>query len=329
MKILGNQKVRQGLLESLARSGPASSYLFLGDSGLGKSRTALWLASALNCSAEDRPCGVCPSCLKIAHSNHPDVVVQERPAGKTGIGVGDVREQIAATAYRPYEGRHRVWIVAEAETLTEEAQNALLKTLEEPPGNMVMVLISSSESALLPTVSSRCRPVRFQSVPPEELWRELEERGAEPEQARTLAHLARGRPGVALGWLENKALWELRCTTLDLLSGLHGAQLWPALETAARLDKLRAGEEARVSLAAVLDTCRLFYRDLLHLAASGAEGPVVNRDRLDDLRRLAAEGGIGRPRKALELLLEASEHLQANLNGRLVLQRLCLHLSRC
>lgn len=221
-----------------------------------------------------------------------------------------------------------MWIVAEAETLTEEAQNALLKTLEEPPGSMVMVLISSSESALLPTVSSRCRSVRFQSVPPEELWRELEERGAEPEQARTLAHLARGRPGVALGWLENRALWELRCATLDLLSGLHGAQLWPALETAARLDKLRAGEEARQSLAAVLDTCRLWYRDLLHLA-SGAEEVVVNRDRLEELRRLAVDGGLARPRKALELLLEASEHLQANLNGRLVLQRLCLHLSRC
>lgn len=322
--ILGNQGVRDGL----AASELASSYLFLGDSGLGKSLTARWLAQFLNCSAARRPCLECPCCKKIAHGNHPDVVIQERTVGKTGIGVGEVREQIAATAYKPYEGRYRVWIIAEAELLTEEAQNALLKTLEEPPGSMVMVLISSSEAALLPTVSSRCRPVRFTAVPVDEVREELSARGAEPELARQLAQLSRGRPGVALAWLENKALWELRTATLDLVSALHGAELWPALETAARLDKLRFGEEARQSLSAVLDTARLFYRDLLHLAGTGNESAVVNQDRLEDLRRLAGEGGVRRPRRALELLLEAAEHFKANLNGRLVLQRLCLHLSR-
>lgn len=323
-KILGNQSVRDGL----AASELASSYLFLGDSGLGKSLTARWLAQFLNCSGPERPCLVCPSCKKIEHGNHPDVVLQERTPGKTGIGVGEVREQIAATAYKPYEGRYRVWIIADAELMTEEAQNALLKTLEEPPGSMVMVLVSSSEAALLPTVSSRCRPVRFLPVPLEAVESELLSRGAEPELGTRLAQLSRGRPGVALAWLENKALWELRSSTLDLLCGLHGAELWPALETAARLDKLRFGEEARQSLSAVLDTCRLWYRDLLHLAGSGNEAAVVNQDRLDDLRRLASEGGLRRPRRALELLLEAAEHFKANLNGRLVLQRLCLQLAR-
>lgn len=325
MRILGNQSVREGL----AGSELASSYLFLGDSGLGKALTARWLAMFLNCQGPGRPCFDCPSCKKIDHGNHPDVTVQERTAGKTGIGVGEVREQIAATAYRPYEGRYRVWIIAEAELLTEEAQNALLKTLEEPPASMVMVLVSSSEAALLPTVSSRCRPVRFTGVALEDVISELEGRGAEPELARNLAQLSRGRPGVALAWLENKALWELRTATLDLLTGLAGAEMWPALETAARLDKLRAGEEARQSLHAVLETCRSWYRDMLYLAGSGSAETVVNRDRLEDLRRLAEQGGLKRPRQALELLLEAQEHFQANLNGRLVLQRLCLHLARC
>ncbi len=323
--ILGNQSVREGL----AASEPASSYLFLGDSGLGKTLTARWLAQFLNCSADQRPCLTCASCKKIAHGNHPDVTVQERVAGKTGIGVGEVREQIAATAYRPYEGRVRVWIIAEAELLTEEAQNALLKTLEEPPGSMVMILVSSSEAALLPTVSSRCRSVRFTAVPTEDVVQELTRRGAEPATAAQLAQLSRGRPGVALAWLENKALWELRTSTLDLLTTLHGAELWPALETAARLDKLRAGEEARQSLNAVLETARLWYRDLLQLAGTGNEASVANQDRLEDLRRLAGEGGLRRPRRALELLLEAAEHFKSNLNGRLVLQRLCLNLARC
>ncbi|MEW6280743.1 MAG: DNA polymerase III subunit delta' [Candidatus Eremiobacterota bacterium] len=328
--LLGHEQVRRGLIDTTDRSGPAAAYLFLGESGLGKERTALWLAARLNCAAPtpDGPCGACPSCRKVFQHNHPDVLVQRREAGKTGIGVGDVREGIAAASYRPYEGRCRVWIVSEAELLTDEAQNALLKTLEEPPGSLVVILVSCSEPAMLPTVTSRCRPIRFLPLALPELEAFLLERGVEPERASVLARLAQGRPGKALQLLENAGLWELRDTTLKILSQLPGAGLWPALSSAARLEALRSSDEARASLGVVLETARSWYRDLLYLAAGGPESEVVNVDHRDELQRLSAEGGVRRARQGLDRLLEAHEHYRSNANARLLLQRLCLHLAR-
>src|SRR5262249_24546682 len=134
------------------------SLIFAGPQGVGKRLTAVALAQALNC--EQGGCGACPVCARIARGVHADVLVVE-PGDSGTIKVDQVREAIDRTAYRPFEGRRRVVIVDEADALVPEAQNALLRTLEEPPPASVFVLIPARPEMLLPTVRSRCQRLRF------------------------------------------------------------------------------------------------------------------------------------------------------------------------
>ncbi len=173
--IAGHQRLLALLSRAIARDSLPPSLLLAGTSGIGKRRTAMAVAEALNCLAprktgtfETDACGECASCRRIARSVHADVVVLE--PGETGtIKTDVVRDVIDRANYRPFEGRRRVVIVDEADALMESAQNALLKTLEEPPQASVFILVSSMPDALLPTVRSRCRPLRFGDLTPAEV----------------------------------------------------------------------------------------------------------------------------------------------------------------
>lgn len=324
--ILGNPQVRESLARCRQADAVYPSYLFLGPEGLGKQLTALWYAAALNCSGAEPPCGSCPSCRKILAGQHPDVSVLRRQPDKTRLGVGEIREGISQASYRPYEGRYRIWIIDEAERLTEEAQNSLLKTLEEPPGKLMIVLVCANQSALLPTVVSRCRPVQFRPVDHGELVDFLVRQGQSPERADVLARLCEGRVGEALGYHRSPALWELRENAIELSAELAGADLWGAIRTAQALEGLRSGaQDARGDLERVLRAVGSLYRDLM-LVGSGCADLVVNVHH----RSLLEASKVGREaaRLGLERIAEAEEQLSQNVLPRLLLQRLCLRLSK-
>ena len=165
--IVGHRRLLSLLTRAIARGTLPPSLLLAGPRGIGKRMTATAIATTLNClhprpagAFETDACGECQSCRRIARGVHPDVVVVE-PGDLGTISIEAVREVIDRANYRPFEGRRRVVIVDEADALMPQAQNALLKTLEEPPSASVFVLVSSMADALLPTVRSRCRPLRF------------------------------------------------------------------------------------------------------------------------------------------------------------------------
>ncbi len=170
--IAGHQRLLALLARAIARDTLPPSLLLAGTAGIGKRRTAVAVAEALNCLAsrktgalETDACGECASCRRIGRGVHADVVVIE--PGETGtIKIEPVRDVIDRANYRPFEGRRRVVIVDEADALVDAAQNALLKTLEEPPQASVFILVSSMPDALLATVRSRCRPLRFGELAP-------------------------------------------------------------------------------------------------------------------------------------------------------------------
>ncbi|MGE0490316.1 MAG: ATP-binding protein [Vulcanimicrobiota bacterium] len=328
LDIVGNREARQWLERSSQQGNPYPSLLFSGPAGLGKRLTAIWYAAFLNCAGQQRPCGRCPSCGKIARGNHPDLLVQERLEKKNTLGVGEIREGIAAADYTPYEGGFRIWIIPEAERLTEEAQNSLLKTLEEPPRKLVVILVTSNLGVILPTVASRCQPLRFRPVETTEVESVLLARGCEAERAGQMAALAEGRVGQALQLLEQPLLWEQRESILELLSRLPGQDLWGAIETAQEFEGMRTDREDRSNLERVLETTRSFYRDLLVVAAGAPAQMTINAHHHQALVETAGKLGRAGALVALERLAEAEEQMQQNVSPRLLLQRLCLRLAK-
>src|SRR6266540_3802651 len=173
---IGNARVLGAVQRALAGPSPPHAWLFVGPEGVGKATLARWLAQVVNCEPvvsgpstppeTVRPCGVCSQCQRIARGIHADVVTVAIPPPEDGvqhkdISVDQIRDVERAVALAPFEGRTRVVIIDPAERLSEEAQNAFLKTLEEPPPNAIFVLIATPGDALLPTVRSRCALIEF------------------------------------------------------------------------------------------------------------------------------------------------------------------------
>jgi DNA polymerase III subunit delta' len=212
--ITGHNRTLALLTRSIAASSLPPSLLFTGVSGVGKRRAAVALAQTLNCpapqhdvaQAEPGPlilaidaCGECPSCRRITRSVHPDVIVIEPDPDTGNIKVDEVRALNERIGYRPFEARWRVVIIDDADAMLDAAQNALLKTLEEPPSSSVFVLITARPDDLLPTVRSRCPRIRFGPLTTGEVAAILErEHRIAATEAQALAAVAGGSVGVAL-----------------------------------------------------------------------------------------------------------------------------------
>ncbi len=190
------------LTRAIAADRVPHAYLFTGPAGVGKFLAARALAMTLNCaeSGEDA-CGECLSCRKIMRSSHPDVFVLSPPEKKKNIAVDAVRELMRRLLTRPHEGRAKVAIIDPADTMTESAANALLKTLEEPRPGAFLVLISSAGSSLLSTVRSRCQQIRFRALPTDVVETLLMDSGTSPEDAAVAASLSNGSMAQAATYL--------------------------------------------------------------------------------------------------------------------------------
>jgi DNA polymerase-3 subunit delta' len=228
----------------LVRSGRAQSVLLVGPAGVGKTTLALDLAAVLLCGAADaraRPCRECRACRMVASGNHPDVhrLAPDGPGGQIRIGArsdaepGTVRRLIADLALLPVEGGARVAIVEHADRMNEDAQSALLKTLEEPPAGATLLLCADEEDRLLPTVRSRCSRIRLGPLGARAIEALLDELGAaDPPTAARLGRLAVGRPGAAMAWAAAPeavaARGEIARTLIDLLAADRAARLGAA-----------------------------------------------------------------------------------------------------
>jgi len=201
--VQGHARIADFLRAAVRNQRLAHAWLFAGPDGIGKRSVALALAAWVHCAAGgDDACGVCPACRQIAAGSHPDVQLVGVPAGKKEIGVDRVRELKRFMQLRPMLGSTKVAIIDDAPLLTLAAQNALLKTLEEPPDHSLLILIASSPDALLPTVRSRCQRLRFAPLPVDVVAGIVATAaGVDAAAARELAVLAEGSPGraVALG----------------------------------------------------------------------------------------------------------------------------------
>jgi DNA polymerase-3 subunit delta' len=329
------------------------AYLFYGPEGIGKRTSALAYAKALNCTdAEARAagdcCDACRSCRMITLGQHPDVrlLTPETCGDKTVIPIDAIRTKSGEASphplplredaqLKPMEGRHKAYIIDPANRpgLQEDAGNALLLTVEEPPAHVVMILISSRPTAMLLTLVSRCRPVRFHLAPRETILRALGELNTlAPEQAAAIAGMADGRIGWAVSCANNPRLLEARQALLAEVDRLLPMGRPAALRLAELLHNLALladGEEdtksrdraARKNLPDLLDVTASWWRDLL-IGEIGEQEMRINQDFAAALDRHAGRLPAGQLQHGLQAIIQTKRLIERNANLDLALERM-------
>jgi DNA polymerase-3 subunit delta' len=319
--------------------------MFTGPSGVGKRTLALTFAMTLNCQSDppegagepDVPCGLCTSCGRILRGEHPDVTEINLETQATYLGddskkatpakelrIDTIREMQRTVGLSPYMGRWKVYILGDANRMNEEAANALLKTLEEPPSQTILLLLAPDDSSVLPTISSRCIQVPLRALPRPVIASSLVvEWEAEQEQAEKLAALSGGRLGWAVTMLENPAGLVQRSTALEEMALMSGNSILERVNAAAKFAKRFT--DARPELYAALDTWEGWWRDVLVVEA-GAPELVINVDQLSALRSLAKRVPAERAHDAITLIQQTRRQLQENVHPRLALEALALGL---
>lgn len=299
----------------------AHAYLISGPAHIGKATLAKALALALNCTADQRPCSAqsaCRSCTLIAAGKHPDVQVIE-PEGRT-LKIDQVRALEHELALRPVEGRYRVAILDQFETATIEAQNALLKTLEEPPGYVVLILVAADAELLLQTIVSRCQSIALRPLTVAQVRDALlAAKSIDATRADLLAHLSGGRLGWAINAAKDETVLATRAQALDDLLRLLRADRVARFAYAE--DLTRKDGRARETL----DLWRTWWRDVL-LAASGSAAELVNLDRVEQIREVAQQIDVAKAKSAAEACGRALWQIDHNATARLVVEVLLLDL---
>ena len=324
--LIGHEGVVAFLEQSLAQGRLAHSYLLSGPQGVGKGTLALALAQRLNCVGSLPPCQECPQCRRIAAGLHTDVAVIELREQERELGIQRIREIQHTLSLKPFEGRYRVALIRDAERMSHEAANALLKTLEEPPAEVVLLLTTTEEEQVLPTIRSRCQRLSLFSVRWAALTNALQEHhGVVGEEAERLAAYAQGCPGRALAALEHPEVLSVRAQHFSRLKAILEGDVDLRLAEAARLTAQFSGQRE-----AALESARQWqewWRDLL-LVKSGCQEGLVNIQERPDYLRYSLGIGLGDIRSALASLRGALKQLEQNANPRLVLDVLVLRLPR-
>ncbi len=313
--ILGQEHAVGVLRRSLAGERVAHAYLFEGIDGCGKMLTALSLVEALFCGSAE-PCGGCPACRKLASLQHPDLHLLEPEKGV--IKIDQIRELQKELSLRPVEAPKKACIVSQAHKMNQSAANAFLKTLEEPPGSALLILLSDTPTALLPTILSRCQRLRFNPLPLEIVAQLLMNRGVPAEQAQSAASLAGGSMAKG-GAIAQEGFLLRRREIVEQVIGLSPREFGLLTATAERLGHER--EQAQE----VVEILTLFFRDVM-LCRHGAP-PPGNSDLAGIVERTARTLQTGEILGRLESVLKAGQSLLRNVNPRLTLEALFMALS--
>jgi DNA polymerase-3 subunit delta' len=326
---IGHEKLINHLEQVIAAGRISHAYIFYGPEHVGKTTCALDLARAVNCTNQTTiSCGECQQCLRIIKEMHADihVVSPERSDNKTSIGISDIRDVLHSSNMKPYEGSYRVTIIDEAECMTEEASNALLKTLEEPPDQNLFFLITSQESKLLSTIKSRCQLLYFSNITKDIIREYLSSNySLDPQKLELITSLSRGRLGWAIRAMRDEAVLNSRATSLELFWELHRN----GLDSGFSISENMASDYFKnpKSIFNTLEHWHTLFRDIM-IVKHVDNIYVHNIDVYEQIEEMSKKYLINNLIDNISLILNASDQLKANVIPRLVLDNLVLKLHK-
>ena len=324
-KMLGHEWAVDLLRNQIAQGRVRHAYLFTGPQGVGRRTLALRLAQALNCTQPPQPgeaCGECRACRLIERMQHPDFSVIQTEEGGSTLKVEQIRELQRTLSLAPYEARYKIALLLRFEEANPSAANALLKTLEEPPPQVIMLMTASDGEALLPTILSRCEVIRLRPLSIDQVSDGLQTIwGLPAPQAHLLAHLSGGRPGYALGLNQNPEVLEQRQIRLDDLQRMLKSS---------RVARFSYAEEISKDRSILLDTLQTwltFWRDVM-LRAAGSAALLTNIDQETEINSVVEKVDLATAKGCVNQLERAIEQVERYINARLVAEVLLLDLPR-
>ena len=318
--IAGHEPAAEHLKRAVQEGKISHAYLFQGEAGIGKRMLAEIFAQALLCEREtDRPCDVCKSCHQVQTHNHPDVIYVTH-ANPGAIKVDEIRSQVVSDiVIRPYTGKYKVYIIEDAEKMNAQAQNALLKTLEEPPEYAVILLLTVNAGLLLETIRSRCVRLDMLPVRQEVVEAYLMEHAKIPDyQARLCAAFAQGSIGKAMELARSENFAQIRTTALMIATR---AKEMDTPQIAATVKEMA---QYKVTINEFLDILAVWYRDVLTFKATRDVETLIFRDQLQQIRKAASLSSYEGIEQILNAIATAKERIAANVGFDLTMELLFL-----
>lgn len=320
--ILGHEQIKEHFQNAVSTGRISHAYILSGEAGMGRKSLANAFALSLLCEKGlPDPCMECHACKQVLSGNHPDLiyVTHEKPAS---IGVDDIRKQINDTIQvRPYSSYYKIYIVDEAEKMTAQAQNALLKTIEEPPSYAVILLLTTNPDAFLPTILSRCVQLKLKplkdSVVKEYLIQSL---GVEESQAEIYAAFARGNLGRAIHLAQSEDFKRMYGVMLTLLKSVKEADI------SQLLDYVRTFKEEGFDIHECLDFMQMWYRDVLMYKTTKDINLLIFKDQFPAIKEMCTASGYDGLERILAAIDKAGIRLDANVNTELVMELLFLSM---
>ena len=320
--IIGQDKIKEHLMNAIEQDKVGHAYIIEGERYCGKEFIANVFAMALLCEKEGaEPCNSCHSCVQCLTKNHPDVIYVSHEKVNT-ISVDDIRSQVTGTiAVKPYSGRYKIYIIPESEKMNDNAQNALLKTLEEPPSYAVIILLTDNASALLPTIQSRCVMLGMKPVSDKLVKKFLMEEEKIPDyRAEVCAAFARANIGKAKILARSEEFDKIKDDAIAMLKHIHEMDI---SELAGTIKKMN---EYKLEINDFLDILSVWYRDALIFKATNDANGLIFRDQLNNIKGTTSRSTYEGIENILEALDIAKKRISANVDFNLTMELLLLSI---
>lgn len=318
--ILGHENIIAQLKNAVSVNKVSHAYIFNGEDGSGKNIIAKSFAMSLLCEkGGEEGCGECHFCKQVLSGNNPDLkyLSHEKPAS---IGVEDVREQLVEDiAIKPYNGKYKVYIVDEAEKLTVQAQNAILKTIEEPPAYIVIIFLTNNVEVFLPTIISRCIIFNLRPIKDDVIVEHLISKYMVPEyEARICASYAQGKLGRAIRLATSDDFGRIKDEALKFVKNVY------SYDIADLIDIVKAVTEFKISITEYIDLIAMWYRDVLLFKVTKDPNNLIFADEINGIRKQASKSSYEGIEKILQGLEVAKVRLKANVNFELTIELMLL-----
>ena len=316
--LIGQQEVINSLKNSISNKRVSHAYVFEGPEGIGKKTVASIFAAALTCKQQDgEPCNSCKSCIQNRSGNHPDVKWIET-AGKS-IGIEDIRAMQSEVYIKPYSSDRKIFIINEADKMTVQAQNALLKILEEPPAYIVIILLAANSAMLLSTILSRTMSVKFRFHPQSEIEGYL--RNCYPEVKQDIPFISMfsgGIIGKAKEMAESQEYREMRYKLIEIM------EVWINENEQIILDTMDFFKEQKNKINSILDFMVLWIRDVLFIKELTMNNYIINIDMKNKLEQFAQKASSYALCRIMDVVIDTKKKINMNVNFNLAIETMLL-----